>query len=276
MGVFSEMDIDRKAAQNEADTETDEEMDLRSQVEAFEDARQEAEAAEAQATLAAISKNDVQEKDTETEEQKRKAHEEAEAKRKAEWEAKKQAKEEEIFFAWENALATDDDSLMLKAMEHIRDDYERVTGNNIKQCIAEMLQMSCREDIELAKQVHHPCKNMIACYRYVDRKALEYLKQELKAQGITPKNGVYGTAITEGICYQWAKDYFFDMDAPEDKDPDEEKFVPKPYIEKPTVSKTTKKKPEKKTAPKKIDLPTPASTSVGDQIDMFSMIGEVA
>ena len=165
---------------------------------------------------------------------------------------------------------------MLKAMEHIRDDYERVTGNNIKQCIAEMLQMSCREDIELAKQVHHPCKNMIACYRYVDRKALEYLKQELKAQGITPKNGVYGTAITEGICYQWAKDYFFDMDAPEDKDPDEEKFVPKPYIEKPTVSKTTKKKPEKKTAPKKIDLPTPASTSVGDQIDMFSMIGEVA
>ena len=58
--------------------------------------------------------------------------------------------------------------------------------------------------------------------------------------------------------------------------PDEEKFVPKPYIEKPTVSKTTKKKPEKKTAPKKIDLPTPASTSVGDQIDMFSMIGEVA
>ena len=70
MGVFSEMDIDRKAAQNEADTETDEEMDLRSQVEAFEDARQEAEAAEAQATLAAISKNDVQEKDTETEEQK--------------------------------------------------------------------------------------------------------------------------------------------------------------------------------------------------------------
>ena len=70
MGVFSEMDIDRRSAQNEADTETDEEMDLRSQVEAFEDARQEAEAAEAQATLAAISKNDVQEKDTETEEQK--------------------------------------------------------------------------------------------------------------------------------------------------------------------------------------------------------------
>lgn len=271
MGVFSEMDIDRKAAQNEADTETDEEMDLRSQVEAFEDARQEAEAAEAQATLAAISNNDAQDKGNE--ELKRKAHEEAEAKRKAEWEAQKQAKEEEIFFAWENALATDDDSLMRKAMEHIRDDYERVTGNNIKQCIAEMLQMSCREDIELARQVHHPRKNMIACYRYVDRKALEYLKQELKAQGITPKNGVYGTAITEGICYQWAKDYFFDMDAPEDKDPNEEKFVPKPYIGKPTVSKTTKKKPEKKTAPKKIDAPSPAPSAIGDQIDMFSMLG---
>lgn len=276
MGVFSEMDIDRRSAQNEADTETNEEMDLRSQVEAFEDARQEAEAAEAQATLAAISKNDVQEKDTETEEQKRKAHEEAEAKRKAEWEAKKQAKEEAELFAWENALAMDDDALAAASSKRVGDDSERLTRRNMKQCVTEMIQAYCFEDIELARQVLHPRKNMVNCFRYVTRKAKEFVIQEMKDNDIKQTAEGYGSDVPDDLCYQWAREYFFDMDAPEDKDPNEEKFVPKPYNGKTTVSKPAKKKTEKKAEPKKIDLPTPASTSVGDQIDMFSMIGEVA
>lgn len=276
MGVFSEMDIDRRSAQNEADTETDEEMDLRSQVEAFEDARQEAEAAEAQATLAAISKNDVQEKDTETEEQKRKAHEEAEAKRKAEWEAKKQAKEEAELFAWENALAMDDDALAAASSKRVGDDSERLTRRNMKQCVTEMIQAYCFEDIELARQVMHPRKNMVNCFRYVTRKAKEFVIQEMKDNDIKQTAEGYGSDVPDDLCYQWAREYFFNMDAPEDKDPNEEKFVPKPYNGKTTVSKPAKKKTEKKAEPKKIDLPTPASTSVGDQIDMFSMMGEVA
>ena len=274
MGVFSEMDIDRKAAQNEADTETDEEMDLRSQVEAFEDARQEAEAAEAQATLAAISNNNAQDK--ENEELKRKAHEEAEAKRKAEWEAKKQAKEEAELFAWENALAMDDDALAAASSKRVGDDSERLTRRNMKQCVTEMIQAYCFEDIELARQVMHPRKNMVNCFRYVTRKAKEFVIQEMKDNDIKQTAEGYGSDVPDDLCYQWAREYFFDMDAPEDKDPNEEKFVPKPYNGKTTVSKPAKKKPEKKAEVKKADAPSPAPASVGDQIDMFSMIGEVA
>ena len=274
MGVFSEMDIDRRSVQNEVDTETNEEMDLRSQVEAFEDARQEAEAAEAQATLAAISNNDAQDK--ENEELKRKAHEEAEAKRKAEWEAKKRAKEEAELFAWENALAMDDDALAAASSKRVGDDSERLTRRNMKQCVTEMIQAYCFEDIELARQVMHPRKNMVNCFRYVTRKAKEFVIQEMKDNDIKQTAEGYGSDVPDDLCYQWAREYFFDMDAPEDKDPNEEKFVPKPYNGKTTVSKPAKKKTEKKAEPKKIDHPTPVSTSVGDQIDMFSMIGEVA
>lgn len=277
MGVFSEMDIDRRFAKNEADNETNNDIDLRSQAEAFDDARQEAEAAEAQATLAAISKNDAQDKDVETEEQKRKAHEEAEAKRKAEWEAKKQAKEEAELFAWENALAMDDDALAVASSKRVGDDSERLTRHNMKQCVTEMIQAYCFEDIELARQVMHPRKNMVNCFRYVTRKAKEFVIQEMKDNDIKQTADGYGSDVPDDLCYQWAREYFFDMDAPEDKDPNEEKFVPKPYIGKPTISKTTKKKPEKKEAPKKVDAPSPAPAAIGDQIDMFSMLGgEVA
>lgn len=75
----------------------------------------------------------------------------------------------------------------------------------------------------------HPRKNMIRCYQYINRKAWEYVQDELKAKNITPsRNDPYASAIPEGVCYQWAVDYFNDPDAKEDHE-EEEKFVPKPY-----------------------------------------------
>ena len=98
MGVFSEMDIDRRAAQY-TDTDNADEMDLRAKAEEIDDARQEAEAEAAQAALAKLTKDDEpvegapadEAPPEDNEEQKRKEHEEAEAKRKAEWEAKKKS-----------------------------------------------------------------------------------------------------------------------------------------------------------------------------------------
>ena len=271
------MDIDRRSAQNGADKETDNEIDIRSRAEAFDDARQEAESAEAQATLATLSKNDSQNKDDkETEEQKRKAHEEAEAKKKAEWEARKQAKEEAELFAWENALAMDDDALAAASSKRVGDDSERLTRRNMKQCVTEMIQAYCFEDIELARQVMHPRKNMVNCFRYITRKAKEFVMKEMEDNDIKQTAEGYGSDVPDDLCYQWARDYFFDMDAPEDKDPNEEKFVPKPYTGKATVSKTTKKKPEKKADPKKVDDAKAAPAEPGEQLDLFSAIGEVA
>jgi len=280
MGVMSELDMEMRMHQN-ADAD---EIDLRAKAEEINEARQAAEAEAAQATLAKLAvespPEDEPAEDTPTEEappedneeQKRKEHEEAEAKRKAEWEAKRQAKEEEILFAWENATALDDAALAAASSKRVGDDSERLTRRNMKQCVTEMIQIFCYEDLDLARQVMHPRKNMVNCFRYITRKAKEFVMQEMKDNDIKPDREGYGSDVPDDLCYQWAKEYFFDMDAPEDKDPNEEQFVPKPYVGK-TVSKPKKKAEKKKSEPKKVEAPKPAPTANEGQLDMFSMLG---
>ena len=217
-----------------------------------------------------------------SEDQKRKEHEEAEAKRKAEWEDKKKAKEDAENEAWKKATALDNDELVAASTKRVGDATERLTRRNMKECVTERLQGLFREDVELAKQAMHPRKNMANCFRYINRKALEFIKQELKDNGIKPNNEVYGSDVPDELCYQWAREYFFDMDAPEDKDENEEEFVPKPYVGKP-VSKSTKKTekkvekkpektPEKKPEPVKETHKSNPFESEG-QLDLFSMLG---
>ena len=280
MGVMSELDMEMRMRQN-ADAE---EIDLRAKAEELNEARQAAEAEAAQATLAKLAVESPPEDDPaedapteeapheDNEEQKRKEHEEAEAKRKAEWEAKRQAKEEEILFAWENATALDDAALAAASSKRVGDDSERLTRRNMKQCVTEMIQIFCYEDLDLARQVMHPRKNMVNCFRYITRKAKEFVLQEMKDNDIKPDREGYGSDVPDDLCYQWAKEYFFDMDAPEDKDPNEEQFVPKPYVGK-TVSKPKKKAEKKKPEPKKVEAPKPAPTENEGQLDMFSMLG---
>ena len=119
----------------------------------------------------------------------------------------------------------------------------------------------------------HPRKNMVNCFRYITRKAREYVMQEMKDNDIKPDREGYGSDVPDDLCYQWAKEYFFDMDAPEDKDPNEEKFVPKPYTGK-SSAKSSKKKPEKKKPePKKAETPKTTSDANGGQLDMFTILG---
>ena len=279
MGVFSEMDIDRRSAQY-TDTDNADEIDLRAKAEEIDDARQAAEAEAAQAALAKLNEDDEPVEDApadevppeDNEEQKRKEHEEAEAKRKAEWEAKKKAKEEAELFAWENALAMDDAALAAASSKRVGDDSERLTRRNMKQCVTEMIQIFCYEDLELAKQVMHPRKNMVNCFRYITRKAKEFVMQEMKDNDIKPSAEGYGSDVPDDLCYQWAKEYFFDMDAPEDKDPNEEKFVPKPYTGK-TAPKSSKKSEKKESKPKKTESTKSTFTANSEQLDMFSMLG---
>lgn len=280
MGVMSELDMEMRMRQN-ADAD---EIDLRAKAEEINEARQAAEAEAAQATLAKLAvespPEDEPAEDAPTEEAppedneelKRKEHEEAEAKRKAEWEAKRQAKEEEILFAWENATALDDAALAAASSKRVGDDSERLTRRNMKQYVTEMIQIFCYEDLDLARQVMHPRKNMVNCFRYITRKAKEFVMQEMKDNDIKPDREGYGSDVPDDLCYQWAKEYFFDMDAPEDKDPNEEQFVPKPYVGK-TVSKPKKKAEKKKPEPKKVEVPKPAPTANEGQLDMFSMLG---
>ena len=276
MGVFSQMNLEMQERTSTTQS------GMFSKAEELDDARQEAEAEAAKATLAKLTEDSEPSDEApaeeappeeDTEEQKRKEHEEAEAKRKAEWEAKKQAKEEEILFAWENATALDDEALAAASSKRVGDDSERLTRRNMKQCVTEMIQIFCHEDLDLARQVMHPRKNMVNCFRYITRKAKEFVLQEMKDNDIKPSAEGFGSDVPDDLCYQWAKEYFFDMEAPEDKDPNEEQFVPKPYVGKTTTSRAKKKTEKKKPEPKKEESKADTTSREEGQLNMFSMLG---
>lgn len=209
-----------------------------------------------------------------TEAEKKKAHEESEAKRKAEWEAKKKAREEAEAFEWEKAVAVDEDTLIANSVKRLAADTERLTHRNMKLCVTEFVQTKCYEDTAFAKQVMHPRKNMINCFHFINRKAKEYLQQEMKDNEEKPdSNGMYGGDVPDDLCYEWAVEYFTKMDLPEDKDENDKEFEPKPY--RGTSTAKTTKKPEKKHAEKKKTEPkkdtAPQNQEDDSQISLFGM-----
>ena len=183
--------------------------------------------------------------------ERRREHEAAEAKRKAEFDAKQAAKrqaEQEALSKLENMI---DEQISADAAKRVAADTERLTRRNMKEMVCEHIQDLCAADAAFARKVIHPRKSMIRCFKYINRKAQEYVEQEMKDNGIERK-GVYGCDVPDGLCYQWAEDYFKDLDAAEDKE-GEDKFVPKPYISKSGKSKakTAAKKPAEKPDQKK-------------------------
>lgn len=187
-----------------------------------------------------------------TEDEKRRAHEEAEAKQKAEWEAKKKARDEEILIAWEEALDVTPEQLTEKSLKRIGDMTERLTRRNMKECVKEHLQMLCYENENLSRNALHPKKSMINCFKYINRKALEYLKQFQEESGEKPIDNVISGDVPDDLCYQWAEEYFMDLNAEEDKTEEDKEFVPTQYHS--TITLSTKKKgSKKKSAPKKAE-----------------------
>ena len=166
---------------------------------------------------------------SEDEKRKRKAHEEAEAKRKAEWDAKQAAKKQAREEALRAIKDMSDSDVMSASTERVRKDVERLTRRNMKECVSEHLQNLCRKDPVFARKTMLPQKSMVHCFQYINRKAKDYIQQEMQDNDIKPENGVYGGDVPDGLCYQWAEDYFNDPDALEDKEKEEE-FIPHPYI----------------------------------------------
>lgn len=208
-----------------------------------------------------------------SEDEKRKAHETAEAKRKAEWEAKQAAKKEAEKLQMARVDAMGDDEVMMASMKRVSEDTERLTRRNMKECVSEFVQTKCLEDPAFARMVMHPKKSMVHCLWYINRKAREYIEQEMKDNGEEPRNapgGIYGGDVPDELCYQWAEDYFRDPNAEEDHR-DEEKFVPKPYYGGGSKKSTPKAKKEKD-PPKKAPAPQKPQGD-GEQL---SLLGEAS
>jgi hypothetical protein len=201
--------------------------------------------------------------------QRRLEHEAAESKRKAEWEANKKAREDAEKAELEKAAAMSDEDVMAASKKRVGDDTERLTRRNMKVCVAEHIQTRCQNDTAFARQVMHPRKSMINCFRYINRKAREFILQEMKDNDEDP--GVFGGGdVPDDICYQWAEEYFKDLDAEEDKVKDD-KFVPKPYYGTTTSNKTTKKPDKKKS---ELNKSVQAAKSVKKVNEQQSLFGE--
>lgn len=292
MGIFSEMSMDAATErEDEVAPFTLEPQDTAESTETFgDDAVQQAEAQAAPAALEYLKQQDGSDtcagepeddeeepaEPTLTPAQKKQAHEEAEAKRKAEWEAKRQEKEEAELMAWETAVAVSDEELTSASLGRVGKDAERLTRRNMKICVAEHIQTKCLEDMDFARQVMHPRKNMINCYRYINRMALEFIKKEMAYNDEKPNYEGFGSDVPDDLCYQWAEDYFNDLEAKEDKDKDDE-FVPKPFYgggssrsKKP--AKKADKKTEKKASSKAESAPEGAAPADNGQLSFDAQI----
>lgn len=207
------------------------------------------------------------------EDARRKAHEEAEGKRKAEFDARQAAKKAAEQEQLAKLEAMSPEELLAASLKRVGDDTEKLTRRHMMECVMEHIQTLCLGDPAFARKVMYPRKNMIRCCQYIGRKAWEYVQDELKARGITPsRENPYGSAIPEGVCYQWAEDYFNDPDAKEDHE-EEEKFVPKPYYGGTSKSKTAKKgKKDNKTQKPEEKKPQPKPAESSGQISLGDFI----
>ena len=222
---------------------------------------------------------DTVDKATVDEDAKRKAHEEAEAKRKAEWEAKQEQKKEAERLALAKLEGMSDDEVLAASVKRVGDDTEKLTRRNMKECVMEHIQTLCLDNPDFARKVLHPRKSMIHCIWYINRKAKEFIEQEMKNNDIKPENGIYGGDVPDDLCYQWAVDYFNDPNAKEDEEK-EDKFVAQPYrgtgAAASKKSASSKGKSKGKDAKKKDEdtaKPKAKEKAKGDPEDQMSLLG---
>lgn len=114
------------------------------------------------------------------------------------------------------------DDMAAASVQRIREEIERITRRNMKDCVAAHLAQLCAGDPALARNVLSPQKSLAKCFRYISRKAREYAEQE-RADGDVTDAGLYGCDIPDDIVYQWAVDYFNDPNA--DKEPERKPSV---------------------------------------------------
>lgn len=212
------------------------------------------------------------------EDKKRAEHEASEAKRKAEWEARQQAKKAAEQEQTDRLNVMSDDEVLKASMKRVSSDTEKLTRRNMKECVLEYIQTLCFEDVAFARLTMMPKKSMIRCFQYISRKAWEYVQDEIKASGVEVgrEEQGYGCDVPDGLCYQWAEDYFRNDDIKEDKE-DEEEFVPRPYV-KPYSNKSkakTKAKDKEKESESdaaKAVTATAEEKAVDGQISLFDQL----
>ncbi len=244
---------------------------------AWFNAEEERECLETDEAEEAEDNTEVPDAGKESEDKKRAEHEASEARRKAQWEARQQAKKEAEQAQLAKISALSDEEVAAEAMKRVGIDTERLTRRNMKECVSEYIQTLCLEDPAFARLTMHPRKTMIHCFHYINRKAREFVEQEMKDNDIKPENGVYGSDVPDDLCYQWAEEYFRNPNAKEDEEK-EEKFVPRAYSGKTGgKSKNTKSAAKKANGKekngKKADKKPPEKAENKGQFEQMTLAG---
>ena len=188
----------------------------------------------------------------EQEKQRRAEHEANEAARTAEFEEKQRRKKEKKERARQAVRAMSDADVMAAAIKMIEEreneiqkEFNDDPNGVIEMIILQTLKAGCQCDTDFARSILNPDKCLSNCFRYVGTQAYEMKKEAIRKQ--TRGGAQYAAfGFPPRLCYQWAMKYFQDLNAPEDKEP-EEKFKPQPY--RPAV-KTTPPAPAKESKPK--------------------------
>lgn len=112
-------------------------------------------------------------------------------------------------------MPMDDAGAVAASTRRIRQEIERITRRNMKDCVAEYLLDRCAHDPAFSRSVMEPKKSLAKCFAYINRKAQDYAKQEREEQNITGTD-IYGCDVPDDLVYQWAVDYFTDPAADEE------------------------------------------------------------
>ena len=185
MGILSEMDMMNRDAEDDA-------FEVSSGSETVDSFSEEFESVEPQ-------KPDQQAEDEEA--RKKAEFDVAETKRKAEWETKQAQKKLREQQELDRLAAMSDDDVMQASMNRVSQDTERLTRRNMKLCVMEDVQTECLADPAFTRLVMNPKKKMVNCFHYINRKAREYLEQEMKDNDEKPVGGAFGGDVPDELCY---------------------------------------------------------------------------
>ena len=192
-------------------------------------------------------------------EKKNDEYEAKEALHRKEWEEKQAQKKAAEQAELDAIRSLSDEDVISQSLRRVSEDTDRITRRNMKECVSEYIQALSLSDTDFARFTLYSKKTMRNCFRYIIRKAREYLETEgtldtdepLEAENTS--NGMtawrvqtlYGD-VPDDLCYAWAEEYFRNSDIKEDQGK-EDVYVPLP---RPAASQRTKKKDSSKDKPK--------------------------
>ena len=111
-----------------------------------------------------------------------------------------------------------------EAIGKITKDIEKITRHSMKIQVSEHIQERCEQDSEFALAVTNPKKSLANCFKYINNKAMDWIKEDAKARG-EKLSGSFGGDVPDDICFEWAIEYFQKTDLAEDEEKNKPKIV---------------------------------------------------